>query len=276
MSAPGAGYVFLAAVLARGLVGRCARALGDAGIPVMALKGVALHALVYDDAAERPLSDVDLLVPPERYEDALAALRATGFRAKTPSAPWATVLAHPEVPLDVDLHRALFPPGLFALDPGALFARARVDAATFGAEIHLPDDYDLYAHVIGHFAKSRMDARNDRAFVDLERIAAKRGLDPRRCAERLEAAGLGRAARYTLRARGEPDAFGRAVLEALPADAAGEALAALARAIARRAPQPSAWSAPASHLVNRTLTSGLRSLGAQALEAALRGRGRRR
>jgi hypothetical protein len=266
------GFVFLAAVLARGLVGRCARALELEGIPVMALKGVVLHTLVYDDPAERPLSDVDLLVPPERHADAVEALLASGFRVKEPSASWAKVLVHPNLPLEVDLHRALFPPGLFALEPRALFARARRDVSAFGAEVFVPDAYDLYAHVIGHFAKSRMDERNGRAFGDLERIARRLSLDPALCAARLTEAGLGRAARYTFSACPAPDAFARAVLRALPEDRVGDGLAALSLGLARRARQPSAWSAPAAHLVNRTLSAGLRSLAAQGREALERRR----
>ncbi len=57
--------------------------LGDAGIPVLALKGVALAATVYADPAHRPMSDVDLWVPPDRMPAAAAVLRELGFAAHT-------------------------------------------------------------------------------------------------------------------------------------------------------------------------------------------------
>ncbi len=264
------GWVFLAGVVARGIVGRCARAFAARNIPVMALKGVALHALVYEDEAERPLSDVDLLVPPRHHADAVRALEDAGFRRRTPATSWATTLAAPDVPLDVDLHRRLFPTGLYRLDSDALFARSTLDASRFGAPVRLPDPYDLYAHCVGHFAKTRMDARNTRAFTDLERIARATRIEPGRCAVHLDRAGLGRAARYTLGAMPEPDPFARAVLDALTADRLGDALALAARGLARACAQPSPISAPAAHLVNRGLVAGLFSFAAQAIESARR------
>jgi putative nucleotidyltransferase-like protein len=55
------------------------RALIDAGIPVVALKGAFLAEHVYEDEALRPMLDLDLLVPAECAQDAAARLVDIGY-----------------------------------------------------------------------------------------------------------------------------------------------------------------------------------------------------
>lgn len=55
-------------------------ALERAGVPVLVLKGFALAPLAYGDLGARPMEDVDLLVPPELIERAVAALEDEGLR----------------------------------------------------------------------------------------------------------------------------------------------------------------------------------------------------
>jgi hypothetical protein len=54
--------------------------LGEAGIPVIPLKGVALAQSLYGDAALRVCSDIDILVPPNTVPEALGLIRASGYR----------------------------------------------------------------------------------------------------------------------------------------------------------------------------------------------------
>jgi hypothetical protein len=60
------------------------RLLENAGIPALALKGAALSLLLYDDPAFRGCGDIDLLVAPERLDEALALVREQGY---TPAFP---------------------------------------------------------------------------------------------------------------------------------------------------------------------------------------------
>jgi Uncharacterised nucleotidyltransferase len=53
--------------------------LYDAGIEVIALKGVALSLLHYRNLGARPMGDIDLLVGPHRVDDAVAALHPGGW-----------------------------------------------------------------------------------------------------------------------------------------------------------------------------------------------------
>ncbi len=66
--------------LARVLAG-----LAAAEVPCLLLKGVALGQLVYPSPAERPVSDLDLLVPRERLAQAAAVLAGLGYRLHGPS-----------------------------------------------------------------------------------------------------------------------------------------------------------------------------------------------
>ena len=53
--------------------------LSDAGIPAIPLKGVALAESLYGDPATRVSTDIDLLVPPPRVDEALELIRAAGY-----------------------------------------------------------------------------------------------------------------------------------------------------------------------------------------------------
>ncbi len=57
--------------------------LAAAAIPALWLKGVALAETVYPQPALRPMGDLDVLVPFERREEALAALKAAGYADET-------------------------------------------------------------------------------------------------------------------------------------------------------------------------------------------------
>jgi hypothetical protein len=49
------------------------------GIPALALKGIVLAHAAYPDPSLRPMCDLDLLVPPDKREDALQVLRTLGY-----------------------------------------------------------------------------------------------------------------------------------------------------------------------------------------------------
>lgn len=53
--------------------------LQDQGIPVVVMKGGALAEIVYDDPGVRPMSDLDLLVPFDRSEEAWSIVKSLGY-----------------------------------------------------------------------------------------------------------------------------------------------------------------------------------------------------
>jgi hypothetical protein len=66
-------------LLLRHELGRILNALQESGIPALALKGVVLAHTVYSDPSLRPMSDIDLLVSPDKREDALRVVRTLGY-----------------------------------------------------------------------------------------------------------------------------------------------------------------------------------------------------
>jgi len=66
-------------LLARELA-RILRLLGEAGIPVMPLKGIALGESLYGDPALRACADIDVLVPPRRAIEAFHVVVSSGYQ----------------------------------------------------------------------------------------------------------------------------------------------------------------------------------------------------
>lgn len=65
----------------RAMAEEVASRLADAGVEWLPLKGYDLATRVYDAPEERPTGDLDLLILPERLDDAVRALHADGWRA---------------------------------------------------------------------------------------------------------------------------------------------------------------------------------------------------
>lgn len=249
-----------AALIARHDFAAAARVLNGAGIIPMPLKGVLLQHIVYPDPSERVLSDADLLVPPGRWRDAVAALRRAGYRIHTEGRA-AAVAKAPRARLEVDVHRRLFSPGLYRLSASDLFARGTLEPKLFDAVVVVPAPLDLYAHLVGNFAKGRHAADDQAQLRDLSAVASRFSLAPELVARHLERHGLGRAARYTLAYAAESgDTFAARVLARLRGDPLGASLASIARGLTDRFGGSARASLVAPHLVNTTLPRGAASV----------------
>jgi hypothetical protein len=245
-----------AALMARHDFGQALRVLNRAGILPMPLKGVLLQQIVYPDPAERLLSDADVLVPHRRFDDAVGALRAAGHRID-PEGRAGVATKGPSARLEVDLHRRLFSPGLYRLSGRHMFARGRIDERVFDGVVVIPDPLDLYAHLVGNFAKGRHVAEDTPQLRDFSAVASRFGLCARAVARHLEMHGLARAARYSLgTAADSGDDFARHVLDALRADPLGRLSADAARRLTGRLGSGATPSLVAPHLVNRSLPRG--------------------
>ena len=62
-----------------GELGRVMKALGEAEVQVVLLKGAALVQTVYDDPALRPMGDLDLLIPEDQLDLAERIVRGLGY-----------------------------------------------------------------------------------------------------------------------------------------------------------------------------------------------------
>lgn len=217
----------LRGLVAREVLAELGAALHGREIVWVALKGAALHAIGCRSPAERPLEDVDVLVSRERFEDAVAVAKSLGFEPVAKSAA-AVTLFRRSTALPLDLHHRLFEPGLFRFEASDLLG-----SAVEHDGIWTPSPLDLYAHLVGHFAKGRLEATSRTHLEDFPRMAAYFRLEATSVARHLEQHGLSRAARYTLSLSRdvENDVFGGRVISALHTDRLGGILAAMARRV---------------------------------------------
>jgi hypothetical protein len=140
---------------------RVAKALAEAGIPIIALKGAVLAARYYPHPAQRPMSDLDLLV---RFEDALAAvgaLQRLGWRtaAFEPRSPADLAARHaigfrlPDEPEgEIDIHWRLLQSRPSQAAMSALWRHA-TPLVLGGQTLLAPGAADMLAHVCAHGAR---------------------------------------------------------------------------------------------------------------------------
>ena len=169
--------------------------LETAGIKPVLLKGAAsLVDGLYDDPAERFLSDIDLLVASEHVEDAARCLGAMGYAARsnpvqkrwTRPRPSATshqlpIMIHAASGVGVEIHRSAFQGELDPLLPAAsIIARAQA-VAWKGRTVLIPCATDRLIHNIGHdqLHHHRSDEGDCelRQLRELALIASRRGAD---------------------------------------------------------------------------------------------------
>jgi hypothetical protein len=230
------------------------------------LKGTWLQACVYTADESRVITDVDLLVPREDFGRAQLGLLRAGWHVHSVNSRAAT-LHHPRFALPIDLHHRLFTRGAFVLSTADVLARARFDDTAFSAGVLLPDPRDGYAHLIGHFIKSRMRCDDWDRLRDFTVVAIRCRLDADDTARHLHQAGMARAARYVARLlERQGDAFHRDLIAALPDDAVGEQLARISRLVATRSSAGGLLGALPGFLLDRSLWGGAGALALRALD----------
>jgi len=173
------------------LIREIAEILRPCGIPIMPLKGALLQRWVYGTRVFRPLSDVDVLVPPARFDEARAALRAVGFTVeREEQGGWEVALRRPEGLLEIDLHRRLSSTVRSGLRAEDLFARGRHDTTLFRTDVVLPDPRDLYSHLLLHLTLNWLARGSLHHPEDLEAAPAALGLTPEGMVHHLACVGL--------------------------------------------------------------------------------------
>lgn len=131
---------------------RIAVPLAGRGIPFVLLKGIALRGRVHPPGT-RSMTDLDLLVPRERFDEALVAGQEAGFELKGDARRALTVSRYHErvLTLDgalVDLHAGLSAWPLFSVPHAELFARSQPDAGGCGG-LQLPAE-ELFVSLALH------------------------------------------------------------------------------------------------------------------------------
>ena len=138
------------------------RQCNDARVPIMLLKGAALCHTIYEEPGLRPMSDIDLLVPPDALARAFQVLEAIGCRrGSTPIREDFFPRFHYEIelltaspsPARLDLHvRPLRPLRISQTMPdGALWEKARTIRVVRG-EALIPKPEFMFIQLAAHAA----------------------------------------------------------------------------------------------------------------------------
>jgi hypothetical protein len=152
--------------------------LGERGIDCVPVKGIVLSRQLYDDPAARPFSDVDLLMRPRDFRNAIRVAKAAGWRIHYDS----KILGSVNFIVDgvaFDTVCSLGPPGLCAVGVDQVAARCTRGVAPLGFEHLQIDSHD-------HALLMAIDAFKDKFGVkpwcreDLVRIANGDGFSAER------------------------------------------------------------------------------------------------
>ena len=165
---------------------KCLRALGQAGLPVIPLKGACLAETVYGNLALRALGDVDLLVKPADLPAAVQVLQALGYAAIQPFDLASEQAVSQHLPqftkpggVAIELHWTILNPGFRqAFTPAELeqlWARAvPVTLGRMPSQMFAPAD--LLLHLCLHLALHHyFDAAGLRDYLDLAMVCRHYG-----------------------------------------------------------------------------------------------------
>lgn len=175
-----------------------------AGIRPVALKGVDVLHRLYRSFDERALDDIDLLVPNEKRDLAIATLERAGFTG--PPEPERThwfrssfelPLASPgPVGVAFEIHWSLGQALRYRIDSAALFERA-LPLDIGGRSILRLDEHDAVAHLLLHHVQHYFDRRL-KWVIEIGRLARSPDFSWPRVAERVTTWGGSQAAGLAL------------------------------------------------------------------------------
>jgi hypothetical protein len=139
-------------------------ALGEAGVPVLLLKGLYFAQRLYGGIERRPQFDLDLLVPRRDRRPALRTLASLGFAPKARDAHAHTVVRDG---LGIDLHHALRRAPAFRLDEAALWSSA-VEREVRGVAFRtLSDEYTIVGLVLAAYEDLGQGMAKLKSLLDL-------------------------------------------------------------------------------------------------------------
>ena len=139
--------------------------LGEAGIPVLFLKGFALAVSVYPSPAQRPMGDLDLAVPHAHFERATEVLGQLGFAdARPPSAhnraipglsTHAFAFRNEARQVNLDLHYNILNCSLWESADDGFWAEARpLGQPGFGSALTLAPEHHLFHACLHGYSRS--------------------------------------------------------------------------------------------------------------------------
>jgi hypothetical protein len=150
-------------------------ALGKAGVPVLAVKGIVTSSWLYDGPGERPLTDVDVRVRPRDFRKSIEVVEAAKWRVARKVWSYRNLIFDVGgVPIDLESY--VGPPGVTELSVDEMFARATRDDRGFW----IPEMYDHGVLLTVNVFKDKLRWAFPWAVEDALRIVRKVGFEPER------------------------------------------------------------------------------------------------
>jgi hypothetical protein len=152
-------------------------ALADSvGAAVAPVKGVVLARWLYDDLAERPYTDLDILIVRDHLPAMAAAVVARGWTIRQQSEEMGE-LEFAVGRVVVEVHGEFGRRDLSRLTNAEVLARATADRTTFPFEVRRIDDADHFLLLVANVTKKGFVYANKHTPADLERLLVR--LEPR-------------------------------------------------------------------------------------------------
>ncbi len=176
--------------------------LSEAGIAVMALKGMALCRTLYPSPALRPMVDIDLLAKPDDLDGVFEVVQHLGYPAPEPYRHGQRTEGHYHlhcikqgaVPVILEIHWGLGEPRRYRIDEVGIWSRAQ--ASPHGPYLEMSDD-DTFLYLAMHFFKHFLFKRLS-WLCDLHEWTRQREINWDRVAERARSQSLATFLGYTL------------------------------------------------------------------------------
>jgi hypothetical protein len=149
----------------REVVGRCA----EASIAMLPVKGIVTSRTLYDDFAQRPITDIDVRIRPSdlrRFRRLASAARWPCLRVLR--AYGNQVYSLP--PLSLDVESAVGPPGICGLTVDTMLQRAAPCEIAPGLEVPVPEIHDHALLLVVNAFKDKMVVAAPWAIEDLARV----------------------------------------------------------------------------------------------------------
>ena len=162
-------------------------------IPYLFIKGFAASAVLYPHPALRPLGDVDLWLPPERFAEALKRLQRYGYSGEVKrSSDFVAQLRHPHG-LSLDVHSSLRQSERLRFAFAEAYQR-RQQVRVDDLDLPLPGLVDLFIIQAYSLASGEL-VESFNAWIDLRELLLRypQMLDDAALRQRVRAAGLGAA-----------------------------------------------------------------------------------
>jgi hypothetical protein len=144
-------------------------AAASVGVTVAPVKGVVLSRWLYDDVAERPYRDLDVVIARRDLPRMFAAVEARGWPIQVHS-PEMGELEFTVDRLTVEIHAEFGRRDLSRLTIADLLARATVDGGTFPFRIRRIDDIDHVLLLVANVTKKAFTYANPHQPADLDRL----------------------------------------------------------------------------------------------------------